>query len=150
MSFRVLGTNHTSFTVSDLERTIRFLRDCLGFEVLSKAPRDPQLVSRITGVQGADTMIAFLKTPGHTLELIEYRAPARKGAVSARPCDTGFAHIAFNVDDAEAAVAAAERYDVKPISPPVAIDQGPNKGRKVVYLRDWDGVTMELIEVKNQ
>ena len=81
---------------------------------------------------------------------IEYRAPARKGAVSARPCDTGFAHIAFNVDDAEAAVAAAERYDVKPISPPVAIDQGPNKGRKVVYLRDWDGVTMELIEVKNQ
>jgi len=147
MSFRVLGTNHTSFTVSNLERTLAFFRECLGFELVSKAPRDPALVSRITGVDGADTMIAFLKAPGHTLELIEYRAPAKKGAVSARPCDTGFAHVAFNVDDAAAAVAAAERYGVKPIAPPVTIDQGPNKGRKVVYVRDWDGVTIEFIEV---
>ena len=147
MSFCVLGTNHTSFTVSNLDRTIGFLRDCLGFEVLSKAPRDPALVSRITGVEGAEMMIAFIKAPGHTLELIEYRAPATKGKVNARPCDTGFAHVAFNVDDVDAAVAATAQYGVKPISPPVTIDQGPNKGRKVCYLRDWDGVTIELIEV---
>ena len=147
MSFRVLGTNHTSFTVSNLDRTVGFFRDCLGFEVTSKAPRDPALVSRITGVEGADMMIAFLKAPGHTLELIEYRAPAVKGKVAARPCDTGFAHVAFNVDDAIAAVEACERYGVRPIAPPVTIDQGPNKGRRVVYLRDWDGVTIELIEV---
>jgi catechol 2,3-dioxygenase-like lactoylglutathione lyase family enzyme len=147
MRFRVLGTNHTSFTVSNLDRTVGFFRDCLGFELISKAPRDPALVSRITGVEGADTMIAFLKAPGHTLELIEYRAPASKGAVRARPCDTGFAHVAFNVDDAAAAVAAVERYGVKPVSAPVTIDQGPNKGRKVVYVRDWDGVTLEFIEV---
>ena len=147
MSFRVLGTNHTSFTVSDLERSLGLYRDCLGFEVISKAPRDPALVSRITGVAGAEMMIAFLKAPGHTLELIEYRAPADKGTVKARPCDTGFAHIAFNVDDALAAVSAVAAYGVKPIAPPVSIDQGPNKGRKVVYLRDWDGITIELIEV---
>jgi catechol 2,3-dioxygenase-like lactoylglutathione lyase family enzyme len=147
MSFRVLGTNHTSFTVSNLDRTVAFWRDCLGFELVSKAPRDPALVSRITGVAGADMVIAFLKAPGHTIELIEYRAPASKGAVKARPCDTGFAHVAFNVDDAAAAVAAVERYGVKPVSAPVTIDQGPNKGRKVVYVRDWDGVTIEFIEV---
>jgi catechol 2,3-dioxygenase-like lactoylglutathione lyase family enzyme len=147
LSFRVLGTNHTSFTVSNLERSVGFFRDCLGFELVSKAPRDPALVSRITGVEGADTVIAYLKGPGHSLELIEYRAPASKGAVKARPCDTGFAHVAFNVDDAAAAVAAVQRYGVRPIAPPVTIDQGPNKGRKVVYVRDWDGVTIEFIEV---
>ena len=148
MSFRVLGTNHTSFTVSDLERSIGFWRDCLGCELISKAPRDPQLVARITGVAGAEMMVAFLKAPGHTVELIEYRAPPDKGAVEARPCDTGFAHIAFNVDDAVAAVAAVERHGVKALSPPVTIDQGPNKGRRVVYLRDWDGITFEFIEAK--
>ena len=147
MSFRVLSVNHTSFTVSSLERTLAFFTECLGFQLVSRAPRDPALVSRITGVDGADLMIAFLKAPGHTLELIEYRAPASKGAVRARPCDTGFAHVAFNVDDAAAAVAAVELYGVKPVSPPVTIDQGPNKGRKVVYVRDWDGVTLEFIEV---
>ena len=150
MSFRILGTNHTSFTVSNLDRTIGFMRDCLGFEVISKAPRDPALVSHITGVEGADMMIAFLKAPGHTLELIEYRAPATKGAVKARPCDTGFAHVAFNVDDVPAAVEAVKHYGVKPIAQPVTIDQGPNKGRKVVYLRDWDGVTIELIEASRK
>lgn len=148
MSFRILGTNHTSFTVSDLERSVAFLCDCLGFQVISKAPRDPGLVSRITGVAGAEVIIAFLKAPGHTLELIEYRAPAGRGALQARPCDTGFSHVAFNVDDAEAAVAAVARYGANPICAPVTIDQGPNKGRKVVYVRDWDGITFEFIEAK--
>ena len=147
MGFRVVGTNHTSFTVSSLDRSIGFFRDCLGFELISRAPRDPAIVSRITGVPGADMEIAFLRGPGHTIELIQYKGPAQRGRIEARPCDTGFAHVAFNVDDVEAAVAAAKPYQVEAIAPPVAINTGPNKGRKVVYLRDWDGVTVELIEV---
>jgi len=146
MAFRVTGFNHTSFTVSSVDRTLAFFRDCLGFEVTSKAPRDPKLVSRITGVEGAEVMIAFVRGPGHTIELIEYTAPAGRGRVVPRPCDTGFSHIALNVDDVDAAVAAAQAHGVKPISPPVAIDQGPNKGRKVVYLRDADGIAFEFIE----
>ncbi len=145
-AFRVTGTNHTSFTVSNLDRTLAFFRDCLGFEVTSKAPRSPELVSRITGVPGAEVMIAFVRGPGHTVELIEYRAPVERGRVFPRPCDTGFAHVAFNVDDVDAAVAAAAGFGVTPIAPPVAIDQGPNRGRKVVYVRDPDGITIEFIE----
>lgn len=146
MSFRVVATNHTSFTVSSLERTIGFFRDCLGFQVVSRAARDPAIIRHVTGVAGAEMEIAYLRGPGHALELIEYRAPADKGRVTARPCDTGFAHIAFDVDDVDAALAAAARYGVQPINPPIAINAGPNKGRKVVYLRDWDGVTIEFIE----
>ena len=146
MGFRVLGTNHTSFTVSSLDRSVGFFRDCLKFTLISRAPRDPAVVQMITGVEGADMEIAFLKGPGHTVELIEYKAPANKGRVEARPCDTGFAHLALNVDDADAAVAEAALYQVKAISAPVPINAGPNKGRKVVYLRDWDGVTFEFIE----
>jgi catechol 2,3-dioxygenase-like lactoylglutathione lyase family enzyme len=56
MSFRILGTNHTSFTVSSLERSIGFLRDCLGFELISS------------------------KAPGHTLELIDIAPPRRDAA----------------------------------------------------------------------
>jgi len=147
MSFRLLGTNHTSFTVSSLDRTIGFFRDCLGFQVVNRAPRDPAIVSRITGVEGADMEIAFLRGPGCTVELIEYKAPASRGRVSARPCDAGFAHMAFDVDDVDEAIAAARAHQLKPISPPVPINDGPNKGRRVVYLRDPDGVTIEFIEI---
>jgi len=146
MSYRVLGTNHTSFTVSSLDRTIGFFTGCLGFRVLNRAPRDPAIVSRITGVAGADMEIAFLRGPGCTVELIEYKAPADRGRVEARPCDAGFAHMAFDVDDIDGAIAEAGRHGVRPIAPPVAINDGPNKGRRVVYLRDADGVTVEFIE----
>ncbi len=147
MSFQVLSINHTSFTVSSLDRTIGFFRDCLGFQLVSRAPRDPAIIRQVTGVAGAEMEIAFLRGPGHTVELIEYGAPADKGRVNARPCDTGFAHLALDVDDVDAAITAAERHGVRPINPPVAINAGPNKGRKVVYLRDWDGVTIEFIEI---
>ena len=92
--FKVLSTNHTSFTVSNLDRTIAFFRDALGFEVTSKAPRDPDAIERITGVEGSEVMIAYVRGPGHSIELIEYLAPADRGKVESRPCDTGFAHVA--------------------------------------------------------
>jgi glyoxylase I family protein len=150
MGFRIVSTNHTSFTVSSLDRSVAFFRDCLGFELVSRAPRDPAIVRQITGVPDADMEIAFLRGPGHTLELIEYKAPAAKGRVEARPCDTGFAHLALNVDDAQAAVDTVAAFGVKAISAPVAINAGPNTGRKVVYVRDWDGVTLEFIETARQ
>jgi catechol 2,3-dioxygenase-like lactoylglutathione lyase family enzyme len=143
-----MGTNHTSFTVSSLDRTIAFFRDCLGFDLVSRAPRNPDLVSRITGVAGAEVTVAFLRGAGHTIELIEYGAPADRGKVVARPCDAGFAHVAFNVDNVAAAIEAAEQFGVKAVAPPVAIDQGPNRGRKVAYVRDADGITIEFIEAQ--
>ncbi|MDP6709247.1 MAG: VOC family protein, partial [Alphaproteobacteria bacterium] len=72
--------------------------------------------------------------------------PDDRGRVSSRPCDVGFAHMAFDVDDLDAALAAAARHQVKPIGSPYTIDKGPNAGNRVVYLRDPDGVTIEFIE----
>ncbi len=105
--FKVLRTNHTSFTVSDLERTCAFFEAALCFEIVSKAPRDPELIKRITGVAGADILVAYVQAPGHRIELIQYLGPAARGRVESRPCDTGFAHLAFDVDDIDAASAAA-------------------------------------------
>ena len=146
--FEVLGTNHTSFTVSDLDRSCAFFVDALGFEVISKAPRDPALIESITGVAGADILVAYIQGPGHRLELIQYLAPAERAQVDSQPCDTGFAHIAFDVTDVESAMAAARVHGVRPINPPTRIDKGPNAGNRVVYLRDLDGVTIEFIEKK--
>jgi len=144
--FKILNTNHTSFTVSNLDRSVAFFRDVLGFDVISKAPRDPKITSLVTGIDGANLMIAYIQGAGHRLELIEYLSPEDRGRVTSRPCDVGFAHIAFDVDDIDAALAACEAFEVKPIAPPATIDKGPNKGAKVAYLRDRDGITIEFIQ----
>jgi len=149
VGFRVLATNHTSFTVSDLDRSLAFFRDGLGFEVTSIAPRDPALIQAITGVEGASLNIAYVRGPGHSLELIQYDGPADRGKVVSRPCDTGFAHVAYDVDDIDAAIAVAGKYEVRPIGRVTVIDKGPNAGGRVCYLRDPDGVTIEFIEKRN-
>ncbi|MDE0941915.1 MAG: VOC family protein [Alphaproteobacteria bacterium] len=148
-SFRVLSTNHTSFTVSNLDRTVAFFVEALGFEMISRAPRNPNLIQAITGVQGADIEVAYIQGPGHRLELIQYNSPADRAKIECRPCDTGFAHVAYDVDDAEAAVAASVPHQVLPLGPITVIDKGPNAGGKVVYLRDPDGVTIEYIQKPN-
>ena len=146
--FTVLGTNHTSFTVSDLDRSLAFFQDALGFEVTSKAPRDPRAIEQVVGVPGADIVVAYVRGPDHSLELIQYLSPDDRGHVRPRPCDTGFAHIAFDVDDIDAAIAAAGRHQVQPVGKVYTVDKGPNAGNRVCYLRDPDGITVEFIEKK--
>jgi catechol 2,3-dioxygenase-like lactoylglutathione lyase family enzyme len=66
--------------------------------------------------------------------------------VRSLPCDVGFAHVAYDVDDIDAAIAAAAKHDVNVIGEVAVIDQGPNTGGRVAYLRDRDGVTIEFIQ----
>jgi catechol 2,3-dioxygenase-like lactoylglutathione lyase family enzyme len=80
------------------------------------------------------------------VELIQYLKPADRKVVKLRPCDVGFAHIAFDVDDIVSALRKMEDFQVVPMGSPVEIDNGPNKGNKVAYLRDPDGLTIEFIE----
>ncbi len=144
--FNVFRTNHTSFTVSDLDRSIGFFCDGLGFELINRAPRDPKVVEEISAVKGADIEVAFIQGPGHRIELIQYHGPVDRGQTVGRPCDAGFAHLAYDVDDVDAAIDAAKKYTFVPLGAPVTIDKGPNTGSRVVYLRDVDGVSIEFIE----
>lgn len=144
MSIGVKGFNHTNFTVSDLDRTLRFFTQGLGFELLSRAPRSAALIGRMTRLPEPDIEVAFVQGPGHRIELIQYRSPV-PGRIEGRLCDAGSAHLALDVDDVEAAVEAARGYGFELVGEVIAIDDGPNKGRAVCYLQDTDGVTIEFI-----
>lgn len=142
----VLRTNHTSFTVTSLDRTTAFFREVLGFTTTSIAGRDPALIERITGVRGADIRVAYVRGAGHTVELIEYVGPAVRTRVDGRPCDAGFAHLAFDVHGLDALVRRAAVHGFAPMGEVITVTGGPNRGGRAVYLRDADGVAIELIE----
>lgn len=144
--FNVVATNHTSFTVRDMDRVIALFRDGLGFALLSRAPRDPGMIRQMSGLEDADIEVAFLQGPGHRIELVHYFAPADTDVVVPRPCDTGFCHVAFDVDDIAAAVAAVAPYGLAPINPPARVNAGPNEGGMATYLRDPDGLSVEFIQ----
>src|SRR3954454_24822181 len=102
MSFRIIAADHTGITVFDLERSLAFWRDVLGFELSHRAHQKGELAERITGVRGAEILIAVVKAPGHKIELLEYRAPADRKKLDARPCDIGSVHVALVVDNLDA------------------------------------------------
>ena len=143
---KVISTNHTSFTVSDLDQSLAFFRDVLGFDITSKAPRAPNLIQKITGIDDAEVMIAYVRGPGHSVELIEFINPEKRETFRPRACDLGFYHIAYDVEGLDQLINDAKHYGVFPEGEIVAIDQGPNAGARIVYLRDRDGITFEFIE----
>lgn len=145
-AFAILGTNHTGLTVSSLDRALDFYCGVLGFELINRAGRDPAIIQEITGIPGADIEAAYVKAPGLTLELIEYRGPADRGKMQGRSCDTGHPHVAFNVDNVDAVLAAVRAGGGVTWHEPVIGTAGPNKGARVIYTHDPDGITLEFIQ----
>ncbi len=145
---RIRGVNHTSFTVSDLERTMAYFTEVLGFTALDISPRDPVLVQTVTAIPGSGMIVGYVQGHGHKLELVKYTGPEDRGRVESRPCDTGFAHFAIDVDGLDEIAAALEAHGVKAVGGIGSVADGPNKGTRAMFLRDWDGVCIELIEAR--
>ena len=97
MPFRIIAADHTGITVSNLERSLAFWRDVLGFELSHRAHQTGELAEEITGVPGAEISLAVLKAPGHKIELLEYLAPRDRKRIDLRPCDVGSVHVAVLV-----------------------------------------------------
>jgi len=141
----VQGMNHTSYTVYDLDRILAFLTEGLGFPLLSKSPRDPGSITKITGVKGADVVVAFVQAPGHRIELFHYLTPDDRRRHDIRPCDQGFSHLAFDVTDIDRVVDVGRKFGFEPVHDPLYVNAGPNLGQYAAYLREPDGLTVEVI-----
>jgi len=146
-SFRIIAADHTGITVSNLERSLAFWRDVLGFELSHRPHQTGKLASEITGVPGAEISIAVLKAPGHKIELLEYLAPADKKRVDLRPCDVGSMHVALTVDDLDAVLEKIAASGWKAAGEPQTLQAGPNAGKRVVYVRDPDGTIIEFMQM---
>jgi catechol 2,3-dioxygenase-like lactoylglutathione lyase family enzyme len=145
--FKIISADHTGITVSNLERSLAFWRDVLGFEFSHTAHQKGEFAEEITGVEGAELKLAVLKTPGgHKIELLEYLAPADRKRTNLRPCDVGFVHVALLVKDLDAVLDRIAVSGWKTAGQPQILTKGPNAGKRVVYVRDPDGTTIELMQ----
>jgi catechol 2,3-dioxygenase-like lactoylglutathione lyase family enzyme len=106
------------------------------------------MAREITGVAGAEIKLAVVKAPGaHKIELLEYLAPAeRKRHADLRPCNVGSVHVALIVDDLDVVLSAINLSGWKAAGPPQTLQSGPNAGKRVVYVRDPDGATIEFMQ----
>lgn len=141
----ILGVNHVSFTVTDLDGPIAFFRDGLGFSLTSRMGRPADLAAALTGIPGADVEIAFLQGPGLVLELIRFLAPG--GAPAGLPAANhpAAAHVALETASLAQVLQLAQAHGLRQVGAVVRVTTGPNRGRRLVYLQHPAGVSLELV-----
>ena len=144
---KITGSHHFGLQVQDLQRSVEFYRDLLGFEeVFSWNPRAPY-IEQLVGYPGVDLHSAILRPPNSEvfLELLEYRNVDRT-PVDTGTANPGTAHTAYYVDDLDALYVELTVKGVRAVSAPVTPTIGPNAGGRAVYLIDPDGIRVELIQ----
>ena len=145
----ITRAHHMGLQVADLERSLAFYRDTLGFELVFAWNPQADYIRELVGYPGADIHAAVMRLPGTdvVLELLDYRNVERI-AVDTGTANPGTAHIAFFVDDLDTLYADLVARGVRSVSPPVTPTIGPNEGGRAVYLIDPDGIRVELIQTR--
>jgi catechol 2,3-dioxygenase-like lactoylglutathione lyase family enzyme len=139
--------HHTGLTVTDLDASLAFYRDVVGFELVFTQEKRGGYLAEIVGYPDAHIRMAQLALPesGHRLELFEYLTPEpvrRRG----EPRHVGLTHVCLVVEDVDEAMERLVAGGAQADAPAARIDTGANAGGRGVYVRDPDGIVIELFQ----
>jgi diaminopimelate decarboxylase len=145
---RVVGVDHVSLTVDDLDRSVGFYCGLLGLTLHDRGRLEPELIEQMTGMPNAEVDYADVDLGSRILELLHHRTAAAHRPVASRQERPESVHIGLRVDDAAAVHGRLTAAGFAPLSPPRTLpDDGSGwSGSIVFYVRDPDGVMLEIVE----
>jgi catechol 2,3-dioxygenase-like lactoylglutathione lyase family enzyme len=145
--------DHIGITVPDLAQAREFFVDVLGCEymyTLGPYQDDGTWMSEHLGVDDRTVMrrLHFFRLGGQAIfEAFEYEAPDQR-TEPPRNSDIGGHHIAFYVEDMDAAVADLHRRGLRVLGEPT-VSKGPSEGQRWVYFLSPWGLQCELVSYPN-
>lgn len=144
MTFPTL--DHVGFSVADLDRSCAFYTLLLGEPPILRKVWEVGYVGEIVGYPETTMDVAIYTLPNGTfLELMQYLAPP-PGTVDMESYNAGNGHLCLVTEDIdhdyERLAGQAEFRSPQAIE----IPWGPYKGGRVCYLRDPDGISIELMQ----
>lgn len=142
------GVEHIGLIVPDIDAATEFFTSVLGAEPLYDigpfAGPEDWMAGHLAGSTGAHIhrlrVIAIANGP--TVELIELTRA--DDAPAAEPAPAGW-HIAFYVEDMDAALVALRAHGCQLLSGPVEMTEGPSAGLSWLYFRAPWGQQLELV-----
>jgi lactoylglutathione lyase len=142
----VLRVAHVGICVRELERSLAFYCDLLGFRPLSELEVRGAETDRLLRLKGVEQRTAFVERDGVRLALFAFRSPPPLGDGSPRPMNAlGFAALALRVDDLEATVARLRGAGARVLDE--TRSDHPEFSSKLVFALDPDGTLIELMEI---
>ena len=144
----------TALAVSDLERSIAFYRDLLGFRVAAELPppaereRWDAYHEQVCRISGAQIEVVYLEAPdGRTyLELIEYVSPKVPLPPRRGLHEPGTAIVALSVQGSREAVERLRAAGVEVLAGPVPYTSDEGVSTLTTYFYDPDGNALCLFE----
>lgn len=128
----------------DLERSLRFYCDGLGFAPAEGYDLDEQMLAgldRALEVSGPVKLRSQMITNGEMkIELLHFAEPVAHGRPSTSRGEIGFTHLSFFVDDVDA---VAQRLAT--LGGTILAGTRAQLGYEVVFLADPDGARVELM-----
>lgn len=141
-----IAFRHSGVVVSDLEKSLWFYRDLLGFKVTIRADESGAFIEQILGLKNL-TVTTVKMTPPDGLGLLEllYFHPPHTAPVAAKKSVTanGWTHIALTIKNLDALHGALCKAGISFISPPAL---SPSGKAKVAFCRDPEGNFLELVQ----
>jgi glyoxylase I family protein len=126
---KVSRIHHVAIICSDYEKSKYFYTQILGLKILSEVYRKERDSYKLDLQVGDQYQVELFSFPN---------PPARPS----RPEAAGLRHLAFEVDDIDAAIAAMALHGV--ITEPVRVDEFT--GKRFTFLADPDGLPIEFYE----
>jgi catechol 2,3-dioxygenase-like lactoylglutathione lyase family enzyme len=136
---------HLGICVSDLEASLSFYRDALGFELLSELSASGPETATLLAVPDARLRAVYLRRDGFVIELLHYEHPGTLGDGSPRPMNAlGLTHLSLRVPDLAAAIAGLEARGANVLHETRIHNR--RLDAKAVFISDPDGTRIELVE----
>jgi catechol 2,3-dioxygenase-like lactoylglutathione lyase family enzyme len=136
--------SHVGICVSDLDRSIRFYRDGLGFELSDRFDLDAAKVpdlGRSLEIDDATTVVSQMIVNGPMkVELLHYPSRPVRGTPSTSRGLLGLTHLSFIVEDVDDAATRLVEHGGT-----ILPDTRVNVGVDIVFLTDPDGTRIELM-----
>ena len=145
----VRAVDSVSIAVSDLERSVAFYRDVLGFSEVAEREVAGDGYEHLYGVFGMRARMARLRLGDESIELTQFLAPRGRPAPNdTHANDRWFQHVAIIVSDMDKAYARLREHKVEQVStgPQRLPDWNANAaGIEAYYFRDPDGNFLEIL-----
>ncbi len=138
--------SHVGICVSDLQRSVRFYCEGLGFELVQSHAVGAEF-GRLMEVDDVALESRFLRRDGVSIELLHFDSPGYSGAAVRRPMNQlGITHLSLRVADLDAVAHVIETYGGSVLRS-TRTTLGSSPALDFVYCTDPDGVRIELMHV---
>jgi len=135
---------HFGIVVSDIEKSLKFYRNLLGFQIKIDALEEGPFIDTILGLNNAKVRtVKMVADDGNLVELLWYQSHEGKKMENKKIFDIGASHPAFTVENLDNEYQRLKENGVQFIAPPQI---SPDKKTKVAFCYDPDGVPIELVE----